>query len=83
MLSLVSSHALVTTHALVSPGSHYARPPRATLLRVPRVMLQQKYDPSAKQFDLLSLQSYRRETILQYGENFAFAVVSRRTMDAL
>ena len=41
---------------------------RPAVARVPRVVLQQEdgYDTSAQQFDLLSLRTFRRDTIVQY-----------------
>ena len=58
---------LIATPALrVAPNLLHAAPRG----RLPPPRLQQQgtssYDPSAQQFDILSLRSYRRDTILQY-----------------
>ena len=55
------------TAFVVAGGTANARNCCATYRRAaPPALQEQKFDPSAQQFDLLSLRSYRRDTILQY-----------------
>ena len=67
---------LVVVAACTSSNALVVQRPALTLRRAPRVVVSRgrtivlgdndKFDTSAQQFDLLSLRSFRRDTILQY-----------------
>ena len=67
MLTTVACSVVLTGNPSLGAGVSHRLPAWRPLHRAaaaPR--MQQSYDPSAEQFDLLSLRAYRRDTILQY-----------------